>query len=153
MTSFIEGKVASASTNMTQKDSLQAFQWGLKKAASRARELAAAYGDNKRSIPSLLTGFVEGITQAEGAAGQLIHHFRNPGWMVLRDNLSLIKDKCVGMAVKATDAVAIPAWMQVAKVLDALLHNGTILANRKPMTQLEVEIGTDRIKERMATRH
>lgn len=90
MPNFIEGKLASASTHMTQKDSLQAFQWGLKKAASRARELAEAQGN--------------------------------------------------------------PAWMAVAKTLDAMLHNGNVLANRKPMTELEIEMATDKIKERLATR-
>ena len=41
MPDFIEGKTAAASTNMGQKQSMEAFVWGLKKAASRARELAA----------------------------------------------------------------------------------------------------------------
>lgn len=90
MPNFVEGKLAGASTNMSQKDSLQAFQWGMKKASSRARELAVAQGN--------------------------------------------------------------PTWMAVAKALDALSHNANILANRKPMTELEIERSTDKIKERMATR-
>lgn len=90
MPKFINDKGIITSTNMTQKDSLQAFQWGLKKASSRARELAVAQSQ--------------------------------------------------------------PMWREVAKMLDALHHNGNVLANRKPMTQLEVNMATDRIKERMATR-
>lgn len=56
----------------------------------------------KKTAPVLLTEFIEGMNQAEGAAGQLIHHFRNPGWITIRDHLSRIKDRCVGLAVKGT---------------------------------------------------
>lgn len=59
----------------------------------------------QKSIPALLSEFIEAVTQSEGAAGQLIHHFRNPGWIAIRDNLSMIKDKCVGLAVKGTDGI------------------------------------------------
>lgn len=55
-----------------------------------------------RNPAVLLTEFVEAVGQASGAAGQLTHHFRNPGWMVIRDNLDRIKDNCVGLAVKGT---------------------------------------------------
>lgn len=59
----------------------------------------------KKTAPVLLTEFVEAMNQAEGAAGQLIHHFRNPGWIVIRDHLSRIKDRCVGLAVKGTEGI------------------------------------------------
>jgi hypothetical protein len=152
MPSFIEGKTAAASIHMNQRDSLQAFQWGLKKASSRAKEIAEAYSDKKRSIPTLLGEFVAGISQAEGAAGQLIHHFRNPNWIYLRNTLSVVKDKCVGMAVKGSAAKAPAAWSAVAKMLDAMLENGNTLANKRPMTESEIIILTDRIKENMATK-
>lgn len=59
----------------------------------------------EKTAPVLLTEFVEAMNQAEGAAGQLIHHFRNSGWIVIRDNIAIIKDKCVGLAVKGTQGV------------------------------------------------
>ena len=56
----------------------------------------------KKSAAALLTQLVEALGQSEGAAGQLIHHFRNPGWMIIRDNLTRAKDLSVGLAVKGT---------------------------------------------------
>lgn len=53
-------------------------------------------------IPALLKKFVDGITKAHGAAGQMVHHHQDPRFIPLYQKLSLIKEKSITIAMKAT---------------------------------------------------
>lgn len=53
----------------------------------------------KRNKTLVLSEFIEGLNDANGAASQLIHHYQNPKWMAIRDILNFIRDGCIKMAV------------------------------------------------------
>lgn len=78
---------AAVQNEMTQSNSMEAFIWGLKKASSRARELAEAQ-QNK-------------------------------------------------------------AWLDVAKILDAMREKGVILGNQKAMRSQYVDRALDQIKSKL----
>lgn len=56
----------------------------------------------KRGKTQILAEFIEGITNAEGAASQLVSAQANPKWMAVRDMLNVIKDGCIANVVTQT---------------------------------------------------
>lgn len=53
-------------------------------------------------IPGILKEFVDGITKAVGGAGQMVHHHQDPRFIPLYQRLSLIREKTIKIAMKAT---------------------------------------------------
>lgn len=54
-------------------------------------------------VPFLLKRFIDGIRKAEGAMQQMVHqHEGDPRYIALYQKLSLVKDKSVKIAMKAT---------------------------------------------------
>jgi len=53
----------------------------------------------KRGHVQILSEFIEGLNDANGAASQLVHHFQNPKWMAIRDMLNIIRDSYISGAV------------------------------------------------------
>lgn len=52
----------------------------------------------KLTQPQMLQELIQGLTQAEGAAGQIIHQHQDPRWILIRDTLSGAKELCFSMA-------------------------------------------------------
>lgn len=55
-----------------------------------------------RRVPILLKEFVDGMAKAAGAAGQMVHHHQDPRFIPLFQKLSLIREKSIKIAMKAT---------------------------------------------------
>lgn len=53
-----------------------------------------------RGKTQILSEFIGGLNDANGAASQLIHHFKNPKWFAIRDMLNIVRDGCVQGIVK-----------------------------------------------------
>lgn len=56
----------------------------------------------KDTVPALLAKFVDGLTKAEGAASHMVHHHMDPRFIPIRDKLYAIKNKAIGIAIKAS---------------------------------------------------
>ena len=54
------------------------------------------------SVPTLLKKFLSGISQAEAAAGMLVHEHIDPRFIDLRFKLGAIKGATIQIAKKAT---------------------------------------------------
>lgn len=53
-------------------------------------------------VPALLSKFMDGISKAEGGAAQMVHQHMDPRFIPIRDKLTLIKQKCITIAMKAS---------------------------------------------------
>lgn len=45
---------------------------------------------------------MDGISKAEGGAAQMVHQHMDPRFIPIRDKLTLIKQKCITIAMKAS---------------------------------------------------
>ena len=54
----------------------------------------------KRGHVQILSEFIEGLNDANGAASILIHHFQNPKWMAIRDMLNIVRDSYISGSVQ-----------------------------------------------------
>jgi hypothetical protein len=52
----------------------------------------------ERTQPEMLKEMVESLSQAEGAASQLIHMLQDPRFMVIRESLQLAKEGVLMLA-------------------------------------------------------
>ena len=54
------------------------------------------------TTPQLLKKFLDGIVKSSGAAGQMVHQHEDPRWMPLYHKLSMVREKTIKIALKAT---------------------------------------------------
>ena len=57
---------------------------------------------DQSSVPQLLSKFIDGLTKAGGAAACIIHDHQDPRFIPVRDRLSLIRDKAINIAMRAS---------------------------------------------------
>ena len=50
----------------------------------------------------LLQKFIDGVTKSEGAMAQMVHQHQDPRFIPIRNKLTLIKKKCLDIAIKAS---------------------------------------------------
>jgi|WetSurMetagenome_2_1015567.scaffolds.fasta_scaffold1868198_1 hypothetical protein len=62
----------------------------------------------QKNAAVLLKEFIEGVSVAAGASGQMIHSHQDPRFMFIRDKLELIKDRCVKIASNAASTINMP---------------------------------------------
>lgn len=55
----------------------------------------------KRNQPEMLNELIGGLTQAIGAAGQVVHQHQDPRFLEIRSSLELAKQGCIGLATFA----------------------------------------------------
>lgn len=58
----------------------------------------------KKTTPQLLTDFIEGLNEAIGAAGVMIHHHQDLRWHFIRQILEETKNATVKLAVNPITA-------------------------------------------------
>lgn len=58
----------------------------------------------KKTTTQLLTDFIEGLNEAIGAAGVMLHHHQDMRWNFIRKILEETKDACVKFAVNPMTA-------------------------------------------------
>ena len=54
------------------------------------------------TTPQLLKRFTDGIVKASGAAHQMVHQHEDVRWLPLAHKLSMIREKTISIALKAT---------------------------------------------------
>ncbi len=57
-----------------------------------------------KTTPQLLNEFMQGLNEAIGASGVMIHHHQDLRWNIIREILEKTKDKCVTYAVNPLTA-------------------------------------------------
>lgn len=57
-----------------------------------------------KTVPALLTEFMEGLNEAIGACGVMMHHQQDMRWHFIRKILEETKDTCVKLAVNPMTA-------------------------------------------------
>lgn len=55
----------------------------------------------KKPQPQILNELIDGLTQAIGASGQIIHQHQDPRFLEIRSSLELAKQGCIGLATFA----------------------------------------------------
>lgn len=58
--------------------------------------------EDQSEVPHILGKFIDGLTKSAGAASAFVHDHQDPRWIQVRDKLNAIKDKAIGIAIKAS---------------------------------------------------
>jgi len=59
----------------------------------------------KRGHVQILSEFIGGLNDANGAASQLILHFNSPKWMAIRDMLNIVRDGYIKQTISGANHV------------------------------------------------
>lgn len=71
----------------------------------------------KKSHTQLITEFVEGLNEAIGAAGGMIHYHQDLRWDFVRKILEETKDKCIRFSVNPMTAPQITRAEKKSQIL------------------------------------
>lgn len=55
-----------------------------------------------KQTPALLKKFTDGLTKAVGGTSQMVHQHQDPRFIPIYKKLSLIRDRTIKIAIKAT---------------------------------------------------
>lgn len=56
----------------------------------------------RKDTPALLKKFTDGLTKAVGGSSQLVHQHQDPRFIPIYKKLSMIRDRTIKIAIKAT---------------------------------------------------
>jgi hypothetical protein len=51
-----------------------------------------------RDQPAILNSMIEALGQASGGCSQLLHHKKDPRWLIMRNGIDLARDAAINMA-------------------------------------------------------
>ncbi len=118
---------------ITEKEMLDRYVDGLKRAVSHAKEFHNSSPDQK---PQLFLDFIDGIKVAAGSAHQLAHAQENPKWLSTRDILEAVI--AASQDIKVFIQEDNKHWDQIKTALEGMIVMGTKLATSKAMKRIDV---------------